>query len=201
MQQQYYITVPWNLRLRNVSTDADGLATLVQLTDGALPTESNRYQMGCILSVLDGEFTGLYSNSGTVQNPTWTSIIISPVIRISKIITSQEILSLFTTPVDLAPAPGVGKYIIAQQVFLRYQNGGVSYTQPGNTNIVMGANNVFQFGNFLGGASTIRQQPPIGVVVLTENTGLQVVNTIGNPTNGNGQFEIIIYYQIATSTL
>lgn len=201
MQQQYAITVSWNQYIRNASFDADGYITLVQLLDGALPTESNRYQTHCILSVLDGPNTGLYSNSGTVQSPTWANIIISPVIRVSRVVTTAEILDLFTTPIELAPAPGASKYIVPSQCFIKYVNGGVGFTQPGNTNIVMGANNIFQFGTFLFSTSATRIYFPNNSAALTENTSLQLLNTIGNPSVGNGSFEVVLYYQIATSSL
>lgn len=203
MIQQYYRTVSWNPNIRNVTTDADELVTLMQLTQGDLPTESNRYQVGCLMSVLSGVNQGLYSNGGTSQTPSWESIIVSPIIRTSIILTPSEILSLHDTPVEIAPAPGVGKYIVPQQIFIKWAPGGVAYTQPGNTNVVMGTttNNIFQFGTFLISATSNKIYFPNNSASLVENSALQLFNTSGNPTNGDGSFEVVLYYQIATSSL
>lgn len=202
MDQQYAITVFWNDRLRNVGFDAQGLAVAAQLLDGALPTEANRYQICCILSVLSGPNQGLYSNSGTVAVPTWQNIVVSPVIRVSRIVTLAEIKQLFTTPIEIAPAPGVGFYVVPQQCFLKY-SAAINYVQPGNTNIVMGAtsNNIFQFGQFLINPSTTRFYFPNNSAQIFENTSLRFFNTIGNPSVGTGEFEIVLYYQIASSSL
>lgn len=68
MQQQYYITVDWNLNIRNASVDADGLITLCELISGALPTNPNRFQRNCILNSLG---VGLFYNAGTVASPSF----------------------------------------------------------------------------------------------------------------------------------
>lgn len=203
MLQQYYRTVSWNPYIRNVATDEQELVTLAQLTTGSLPTDSNKFQVHCILSVLDGPNTGLYSNSGTVQTPNWSNIIISPVIRVSVVLTPTEILQLNSTPVEIAPAPGVGKYIIPQQCFVKFVNGGINYTNAGFTNITVGntGNNLFQFGGVINGASTVRIYFPVNSATLFENSPAQIFNTISNPTLGNGDVEFILYYQIALATL
>ena len=72
MQQQYYINVPWNENLRNCSFDNQELMTLGELlTSGSLPTDSNKYQLNCIINWLGN---GLYQNTGTVVSPTWSAL-------------------------------------------------------------------------------------------------------------------------------
>lgn len=72
MQQQYQITVPWNLLLRNCSFDAEGLITLCELLPGAaLPTDTLRFQSNCILNKLG---TGLYQNAGTPASPSFAPL-------------------------------------------------------------------------------------------------------------------------------
>jgi hypothetical protein len=110
-------------------------------------------------------------------------------------ITSDQIKNLYTTPVPLIPAPGVGKFIITEEVILKYTRIGAAYTQPGNTNIVMGANPNIQLGTIIAFASTYRQTSPLNVT-LTENTGLDFVNTVGNPTDGDGIITLVITYKV-----
>ena len=75
-------------------------------------------------------------------------------------------------------------------------NGGVAYVQPGNTNLTCGSNNLLQYGNFLlGTSSTIIVTSP-SVQTLTENTAVFLKNTVGNPTTGNSEFTLTVYYQI-----
>jgi len=72
MIQQYYTSVPWNLHLRNVTTDADQLITLAELAMSApLPTDANKFQTNCILNQLGG---GLYQNTGSVASPSFTPL-------------------------------------------------------------------------------------------------------------------------------
>lgn len=198
MQQQYRITDPRNLNLRNSSFDDQGLITMTEYLGNTLPSDSNMFQVNCLLSVLQGPNKGVYWNDGTIETPSWNS---SNIIRVSYVLSSTEILNLFTNPIKLTPNPGVGKYIIADKVFLKYDFGTVGYNSPGNLNITMGAgNNVFQFGNYLFSGSSKRTQfAPISVIQLQENTALQIESTLGNPTVGDGTLEVIIYYQIATT--
>lgn len=113
-------------------------------------------------------------------------------------ISSTQLLNMYTSPIELIPAPGSGKYIVVDKIVMKYTYGSVAYTQPGNTNAIEAGNNIVQFGNVLsGGSSFVRQASPTSVV-LAENTALQLVNTTGNLTNGDGTVQLYVYYSIQT---
>lgn len=111
-------------------------------------------------------------------------------------VSSAELLDMFSNPVELVAAPGSGQCISVDKVILVYIYGTIAYTQPGNTNIVMNGQNIVQFGNILNiGGDRIQQAAPTSVI-LSENSGLFLTNTIGNLTNGDGTVRLFVYYSI-----
>lgn len=114
------------------------------------------------------------------------------------LVTSPELLNMFTSPVILIPAPGVGKFIVVDKIIMKYDFNSQAYTQPGFTNVVMNGNNIVQFGTSLNsGSSFIKQGTPTSVT-LTENSPLELTNTTGNLTNGDGTVILYIYYSTNT---
>lgn len=201
MQQQYAITVPWNFKIRNASFDAVGLITLCQLLDGGLPTNANRFQLNCFLSVLSGPNQGYYFNQGTVAVPDWIAPDENSLIRISHVYSSAEVKQFFSNSPLLVSPPGLGKYIFPSYCFLRLNGVTVPYV-AGNLNITEGTNNMFQFGNFLSSnQNVVKQYFPVNSAALSENTGLYLVATGSDPTNGDGELEVVIYYQVVSSQL
>ena len=198
MLQQYSITVPWNEYVRNAALDAEGLVTLSEYTGSNFPVEAGVWQNNCVLSIITGPLQGLYYNTGTVAVPFWTLMPISPVLTDTFHITSSQLLSFFTTPVPLVPAPGTGKYLIVDKVIFKYNFGTTAYSGAGNTNVVMGTNNIAQFGGVTAAfASTVTQVGPSSVK-LTENTGLDLAHTIGNIVDGDGTADVTVVYQISS---
>lgn len=137
-----------------------------------------------------------YQNFGNSDNADWEAKV--GLLRAEITLTSTQIKQLFTTPIEVIPAPGVGKYILPVRLIRKTNYTGPVYTQPGNTNIVMGGQSLFQLGQFIISSSQVPVlQAANTVIALTENTPALAVNTIGNPTNGNSSVTFIIYYQIA----
>lgn len=191
MQQQYYITVPWNLKIRNASTDNDGLVTLCQLLDGALPTNTNRFQNGCYLSVLDGATKGVYVNSGTPQSPIWERLT-SEFRVVRTTVTAAEIAQLETSPVSLTPTFGPNTYIVPLRTSVKW-NAITPYTIPGIVRIAYG--NFGIFAPNIAGPSffTTTDLTP---TTLLENTPVVLEAQGGNPFGGDGTLEIFVSYQV-----
>lgn len=189
-----YYTSSINPNVLIALTNESGFAQYSKLVSGTtLPTDTGLFAKGGELIVPStGNIFINLANDGIT--PDWYSVggTLQAVIHI----TSAELLNMFTSPVVLVQAPGIGKFIAVQQAVLKYNFNSVPYTQPGNTNIVMGSNNIVQFGNILNlGANTIRQGSPSSVI-LTENAALTLTNTIGNLTNGDGTVDLYVYYDI-----
>ena len=132
------------------------------------------------------------ARTNTVQNE-------SGIKRLDINVTSNELKLLNTNPKELIPAPGIGFFLSVSQIVLKYTYGTVAYTQPGNTNAVMGAttNNIAQFGNVLNaGSSFIRQSNTNGTALIFENTALELYNTTSNMSNGDGTLVVTVFYTI-----
>ena len=111
-------------------------------------------------------------------------------------LTSQQLLNLNTSPVELIEAPGENKIIVVDKVILVYYFGTVAYTQPGNTNVICGSNNIIQLGTNLASSTDKILQSFPQTVTLTENTNLELYNTTANMTDGDGTAKLYIYYSI-----
>jgi len=136
----------------------------------------------------------IYDGSNVLWQPIGS---LSAVVEIS----SNELKNMHASPITLVPAPGVGKYIAAASVVMKYTFGGIAYTQPGNTNVVSGitTNNIVNMGNVLNsGSSFVRFSGANNSSVLYENAPLQLFNTTGELTNGNGTATVYVYYSINT---
>lgn len=109
-------------------------------------------------------------------------------------LSSAQILSLNSTPVELLPAPGAGKVISVAKVVAVFTYGTATYVSAGNLNVVQGANNIVQFGGLITNtADVIKDSAPSSATVL-ENTALDVTVTVGDPTTGDGTLDFEIFY-------
>lgn len=168
-----------------------------QSTIDTLPMLGEVFAKGCQLLDLD---TGVkYVNSGTVSVPSWEPEVSG--LYALKQISSAELLNLFSNPVLLVPAPGAGKFISPRLGICVYHFGTVAYSNPGNTNIKMGANNVFQLGTSLNAGASFIAQFGVSFINLLENQALYFTNTVGNPINGDGDVIVYVEYTIKNSTI
>ena len=128
-------------------------------------------------------------------------------------ITSAQLLALSTTPITVAPAPGVGLYLCPISYVLEYTYGGTAYSSPAHTNncfinwggqTVSSANFVMSFDWALAGGfieSTVSclalgacGNSPIALSVATNNSLI-----FGAPnalTLGNGTLKVILTYVV-----
>lgn len=122
-------------------------------------------------------------------------------------LTSAQILDLFTTPIQIVPAPGAGKYIEFISSTASYTFVTAAYAT--NTQIQLkftGANNhVANNSSILTGTVDLSYsfvRPSFGsqttATQVLKNTALNVTVATGNPTGGSGTIIVKMLYRIVT---
>lgn len=121
-------------------------------------------------------------------------------------LTSAQLLSLNTTPVQLVAAPGAGKYIVPIHMSFDYTYVSTTYTtatvQTYETSDKSGP--ITNNSSFLGfTTNTIRQLYTTGaagggIITYVANQPLMIYITVADPTTGNGTAKVNIYYKIVT---
>jgi hypothetical protein len=118
-------------------------------------------------------------------------------------LTSAQILQLNTTPIELLPAPGVGKMNFLLDAEVRFNLVSTAYTTnltlqitcgsviASNASILTSITN--RFGNIAKSAVS-----GAGTQFYTENTAMNVTVGTGNPLAGNGTLDLYITYKILT---
>ncbi len=130
--------------------------------------------------------------------------------RLETNLTSAQLLALFTTPVNLVPAPGVGFMIVPRFIKMTLVAGSVAYLDGGggditfqlgagvsqllaNNNIVLvsvAPNRRVQFLAWAGFIDTAANPP------AEDNAALQITKATGNLTAGNGMLSVMVEYTI-----
>jgi hypothetical protein len=115
-------------------------------------------------------------------------------------ISSADILTLSSVPVELLPAPGAGNYYDTKFI-IEYTFNTTPYITVGNVIITDGTNtiynDIFDFASF--GTDTIFiVQSMIGPTNtgITSNSGLYLTNQTADPTSGDGDLLVKIWYSI-----
>jgi hypothetical protein len=116
-------------------------------------------------------------------------------------ISSADILTLSSVPVELLPAPGVGNYYDTKFI-IEYTFNTTPYASLGSVIITDGVNTSYDvFALSLFGADTIfivqSMIGPIGTGISTNNP-LYLTNQTANPTSGDGDLLVKIWYSIRT---
>jgi len=143
-----------------------------------------------------------YQEYYTIQDIAGAAATTTAIVNIS----SAQILAMGTTPVELLPAPGVGKYYDIEKVILEYNYNSVGYSNAPQPMPSMG--NFYQeiSVSFLSSASN-------DVVIINDfgrdpqgiyeryiiNQKLELGDYNGaNPTLGDGTLRVIITYTVRT---
>ena len=121
-------------------------------------------------------------------------------------ITPAQIISMFTTAVDLIPAPGPGKALLFVDGVLVYKRQVATYTGGGNVQIRVGTTvitAVASAGNSFGAAAdrivTLAKLNTANGILLTENVSININNLTGvfvNPGTATGYGMAHILYKI-----
>ena len=124
----------------------------------------------------------------------------------SRLVTSEELLAIYDTPITLVSAPGSGKAVVATRIVLNYTFGSAAYA----TNIYLYLKNgtsltthhIDQFGTISDTANIIRNELiaeyPYNEYVVKENESLILTTLSGNPTTGDGTIKVYLWYKILT---
>jgi hypothetical protein len=143
--------------------------------------------------------------SDAFGNASWAPASSSPNSQISFPISSAQILAMPDFAPQVLPAPGAGKAYIVNNVVLNYVFGGIAYTVPPGTNLLLeqGGFNLItpiDAGLLADGANQIQQQSG---GILNQASSLVInfpmnVNLSGAVTAGNGNLTLIVNYSILT---
>lgn len=118
-------------------------------------------------------------------------------------ISSAEILTLNTSPVELAPAPGLGKVLKAENIVIKYDYVTAAYATNTKLLIVNGTTNEEQWGmvnvinqviSSIKGFINDNSAAPHSVQMLKENQSLDLMVETGNPTAGDGTLTVYLWY-------
>lgn len=118
-------------------------------------------------------------------------------------LSSADILSLNSNPIDFLPAPGVGFTYNIISCFGRYNVGTTAYAVNVNIQILFSGSNLALFTNNVLLTSTVNRIGRLGGMPITgttttqmlENTKIIVNVSGGNPTLGNGTLDLYITYK------
>jgi len=118
---------------------------------------------------------------------------------------SAAILASNTTPVQILPAPGAGKFIEVLRVYYKLNFGTVAYDTNTSWQILLGGAggaNYTSNTNFLATGSTALIRPTANTSAINtdpvnyENLALVAYASGGNPANGDSTVDIYVVYQI-----
>lgn len=122
-------------------------------------------------------------------------------------ISSAEMLALFTTEKVLVPAPGAGKCILVESVYstIDYNSAAYAIATSDTMNIkYSGGASLCQLTEaYLEASADARQAQRALTTVVTPlaNTAITAKISTTNPTTGNSEVKIRVYYRIVDSLL
>lgn len=122
-------------------------------------------------------------------------------------LTSAQILALYTTPVTIIPAQGVGKYIVTTKIYGRINYNTTTYNGglQGLKFKIVGANGDSALLGFLVTSTVTRVIPAyiyadnVGTTSDTQllpNAGLQVSLSTATPTTGDSTIDLLVEYMV-----
>jgi len=122
-------------------------------------------------------------------------------LRASVILTSAQILGMFANPVTLVPAPGSGLLLFPLFAMCETTPGTVNYANGGLVNIGNVNATFFQFAaaTITNASASFHSNNPGSFLTSTQNLNnspLQITNSTGAFTAGNGTARVTVYYTV-----
>ena len=209
---QYDTVVSWDSTLIDVEyTDTEnalvkGLVEhAIKITTGAPAATAGYFIPGAIIqNAYDGT---LYINTGTTAAPVWVLQDITDKVFTTKVsLTSAQILALYTTPIQLLPAPGAGLVYEILAVTGRINFLTAAYATHTELDIIDATtgNAIFkETSALLTATSTTVSEMPVNVnanagVIKTANGAIKASVPVGNPATGGGSVDLYLTYKIVT---
>lgn len=149
----------------------------------------------------------LSSTTGGVRSWIPNPAVSSNIITLQRVLTSAEILTLFSSPIELISAQGAGTVIYIHNAYLQLQTyGGVEYTTSDSPQIIYATGTVINAFNGRLALVTPSQWLPSNSSTsgihssqeLRENEAVQLTTAVADPTSGNSDFVITIVYEVIT---
>lgn len=144
------------------------------------------------------------ANAEIATNTTIISTLSGNLKEITVVLSSAEILNLFTTPVELIPAQGAGTIIEVVGGFVALDYGTAAYVSGGAVSIRdAGTTQSFMDIN----ASVVQDTADVIQTLasfapkVTENTAVEVTNDTGAFTTGDGELKIKLIYRVHATGL
>lgn len=132
---------------------------------------------------------------------------VSPVLRADVLIPSSQVLTIFTTPVTLVPAPGPGLAILIVNGVVNYTYKGTAYTDhTGNLVMFTGSLGLLQAATAGFWDQTVSKQMTFaqgGTVQSTSgwaNQPITLQQSVANPTGGNGTLLASVFYMVTAAS-
>lgn len=133
------------------------------------------------------------------------SIVVSKVKKTS--ITASQILSIFDTPIQIIPAPGIGKMVVPQEIIIVIKFNTTTYSNPGGSWRIMIGNTPIQLTtmtSYIAAATFDRETiQTLFYSALTTNgtfinAPLLLTTTSSNPIGGDSGIDVYVTYNEVT---
>lgn len=114
-------------------------------------------------------------------------------------LTKNQILNIYDTPIQLVPAPGVGKFIQPFTITSNFKFVNTEYTINNVLRAYCGnvTDNAIA-GFVISGTQNIFQTQTASNATINTNTALMISQQNGNPGDGDGTLDLYITYKIIT---
>lgn len=140
------------------------------------------------------------------------NVTASPILRTARTLTAAEVLTLFTAPVTIIPAPGIGQMIVLDLATFSLTYGGVAYATNTNLGLNYGAGTFATAAAATGTLLTATvdsvvmdswsvnwEQVPSAQAIFA-NRAIVAQVAVGNPTAGNSPVHIEVFYYVVPLT-
>ena len=139
--------------------------------------------------------------TGTYPNPSINPSLITYTSQVN--LTSAQMLSINTTPVQLVPYPGYNNIIVPIGYVVDYTFGTTAYATASSFSIMEGSSTIASLRNTINQGSSFISEFQFSAnstttnynATLLANNELNITATV-NPTSGDGTFKVTVFYRI-----
>ena len=113
-------------------------------------------------------------------------------------LSSAQLLSIHTTPQTIISAGGAGKFIMPTQILVSMDYNSSAYATHTELRLMIDDNNSLVIFDLSQANDYIQATPFTFAHDIFLNTAIKVTTTVGNPTAGNSDVKIKVWYKIVT---